>query len=243
MTDITCTYTGDRDEILVAYLYDEIDSAERAAFEAHVRTCARCRTELAALGGVRQQLARWNPPEPNLTVAVRNDIRWWRAVPAWAQVAAALLFLGVSAGVANLDVHYDRSGGLNVRTGWMTPKAIVPVAPVAAETVSAPWKIDLAALERQLRAEMRDQPGAASALAVRNVGDTDVMRRIAESEKRQQRELALRIAEVLTDVAAQRQADLVRIENNLGLIRNNTITVDQRQRDLQNYVLRVSQQR
>jgi len=67
MTDIICTYTGDRDEALVGYLYEEMDAAERAAFDAHLPTCARCRSELAALGGVRQQLARWNPPEPKLT--------------------------------------------------------------------------------------------------------------------------------------------------------------------------------
>ena len=45
MTDITCTYTGSRDEILVAYLYDDYSDsgpAERAAFAAHLQTCARC---------------------------------------------------------------------------------------------------------------------------------------------------------------------------------------------------------
>src|SRR5205809_7627745 len=129
MTDIICTYTGDRDEALVGYLYEEMDAAERAAFDAHLPTCARCRSELAALGGVREHLARWNPPEPAFAVASRrspvtsrNDIRWWREIPAWAQVAAALLVLGVSAGVANLHVRYD-SSGLSVTTGWMTPNA------------------------------------------------------------------------------------------------------------------------
>ena len=251
MTDMTCTYTGNRDEMLVSYLYDDYSdsgAAERMAFDAHLRTCARCRTELAALGGVRQQLARWNPPEPNLQSAISqqpsavgNDIRWWKQIPAWAQVAAALLFLGVSAGIANLDVHYD-STGLSVRTGWTTPKA--SVAPPSVGPASETWRTELASLEQRLRAEMRDRQPAAAAQA-RTISDTDVKRMVRplidESEKREQREIALRMAEVLRDVSAQRQADLVNIDRNLGLIRSNTFTVDQQQRDLRNYVLRASQ--
>ena len=253
MTDIICTYTGDRDEALVGYLYEEMDAAERAAFDAHLPTCARCRSELAALGGVRHQLARWNPPEPKLppsaishpASAIRGDVRWWQQVPAWAQVAAALLVLGVSAGAANLHVRYD-SGGLSVTTGWMTPQA-QPTAAVTTEPAgrlqNAATRDDLAALERQLRSEMRGQPSAQA----RTVSDADVKRLVRplldESEKREQRELALRIAEMLRDVSAQHQADLVNIDRNLGFIRNNTLNVDQRQRDLQNYVLRVSQQK
>ena len=44
---------------------------------------------------------------------------------------------------------------------------------------------------------------------------------VEESEKRQQRELALRIAELLRDVNAQRQADLVKIDRTLGVVQNN----------------------
>jgi hypothetical protein len=178
-------------------------------------------------------------------VASPGDIRWWRQIPAWAQVAAALLFLGVSASIANLDVRYD-ANGLSVRTGWMASKGPAVPAPTAASSDAAPWRADLAALEGQLRSEIRSQQPA-PATQVRSVSDADVKRLVSplltESEKRQQRELALRVAELLRDVAAQRQADLVSIDRNLGLIRTNTMTVDQRQRDLQNYVLRVSQQR
>jgi hypothetical protein len=226
MTDMTCAYSGDRDDMLVACLYDEIGAAERAAFDAHLQTCARCRTELAALGGVRKQLARWNPPEPNLTINPQSATRnppWWREVPLWAQVAAALLFLGVSAGVANLDVRYD-SNGLSVRTGWMTPKAqtaAVTTEP-AARLQNAATRDDLAALERQLRSEMR---GAQSAPAtqVRTAGDDARTRAlISESEKRQRTELALRVAEVLNDVDAKRQMDLVKIDSNFMRLRSDT---------------------
>jgi hypothetical protein len=169
-----------------------------------------------------------NPPSGNLNPpsAIRDpQSRWWREIPAWAQVAAALLFLGVSAGVANLDVKYD-ANGLSVKTGWMKPAAVAASpAPVAAD--STPWRSDLASLERQLKSEMRAVQTAAQATAqpaqpvrVSSSPDADVVRRvralIEESEKRQQTELALRVAEVLRDVHAQRQADLIKIDRTLG---------------------------
>ena len=57
MTNLTCMYP-DRDGVLVAYLYDDIDPAERVTFETHVATCEVCRSELADLRGVRSTLAQ-----------------------------------------------------------------------------------------------------------------------------------------------------------------------------------------
>src|SRR5205807_9486014 len=112
MTESLCNYPGDRDEALVTHLYDdgEADAMGRALFATHLARCAQCSEDLAALRGVRVQLARWAPPEPK-TMSGRQsavagpqpatrDPHWWREIPAWAQVAAALLFLGVSAGIA-----------------------------------------------------------------------------------------------------------------------------------------------
>ena len=259
MTEISCTYGDGRDEAIVALLYGETDgsAAERAGFEAHVQTCARCRADLAALRGVRTQLARWSPPEPiNLQAGIGNSqSAWWRQIPAWAQVAAALLFLGVSAGIANLDVRYDQNG-LSVKTGWSGRSggssksgASGRSEEAQAGPANAPWKADLTALESQLQKEIR----AASAwgLQVRTVSagspasDADVTRRVRalleESEKRQQRELALRIAELLRDVNAQRQADLVRIDRSLGLVENNIGVEVLKQRERVNYLMRVNQ--
>src|SRR5262249_36906666 len=144
MTDMLCGYTGDREGILMAYLYDEISPEDRESFERHLGSCARCRVELGALGGVRAQLARWSPPDfmsgrqsalerPSTVVPLPSRVfdagddsqpanaapkSWWREMPAWTQVAAAMLVFGVSAGLANINVHYDAQSGLNVRTGW-----------------------------------------------------------------------------------------------------------------------------
>jgi anti-sigma factor RsiW len=55
--DILCGYTGDREAMLMSYLYDDVASADRQAFEQHLTTCARCRSELNGLDDVRSQLA------------------------------------------------------------------------------------------------------------------------------------------------------------------------------------------
>jgi anti-sigma factor RsiW len=248
MTELSCGYGDDRDEAIVAFLYDDAEGspADQARFETHLQTCARCRADVAALRGVRAQLARWSPPEPSFAVrtpqsAIRNP-PWWRDIPAWAQVAAALLFLGVSAGVANLDVRYDHNG-LSIRTGWSTRPGGSGEAGGAGRSGAtkvaqdqqasgggtAPWRADLAALERQLKTEFRASQASAMtapAQTVRAVSatDADVIRRVRalveDSEKRQQRELALRIAGLLRDVNAQRQADLVKIDRTLGVVQN-----------------------
>ena len=238
MTEMICAFPGDRDETLIAYLYDEVDSALRATFDAHLVTCARCRTELDALRGVRTRLAQWAPPEPTFAVVSRqSDVvsqrpsgdspgrQSWREIPAWAQVAAALLFLGVSAGIANLDVRYD-SNGLAIRTGWSRPAAADESAVVQGS--SGVSKAELTALEQQLRTELRAAQAASASAAAAPVrpaaADADLVRRVRalvdESERRQQRELALRVGELVRDVNQKREADLIKIDRSLGVIQN-----------------------
>ena len=260
MIDTICTYDG-RDDLLIAYLYDEIEPAERATFSAHLGACGRCTRELAALRGVRSTLAAWAPPEPVRALVshqpsatghepatirqARDTSRSWHDVPGWAQVAAAVLVLGVSAAVANVEVRRDDSGW-TLRTGWSKPlpASAEPAAPAAAAASPAPWRADLAALEQQLRTEFRPAP-AARAVPAAAMSDAELQRRVRaiidESERRQERELALRVAEVVKDVNAQRQADLVKIDRSLGFIQSSTYGEQMKQRELVNYLLKVSQ--
>lgn len=256
MSETMCTYS-DRDDLLMAYLYDEIEPAQRKAFMAHVSGCSQCARELAALRGVRLTLSAWAPPEPvraltfNETAAPPPAARTrrvaapppaagrsWHDVPAWAQVVAALLVLGVSAAIANVEVRRD-SASWTLRTGWQKPVAVAPVAPPVAPT---PWRPELTALEQELRSEIRAARPAAPTVTV---SDADLQRRvrsiIEESERRQERELALRVAEVVRDVNNQRQADLVKIDRSLGLIQSSTYGEQMKQRELVNYLLKVSQ--
>ena len=261
MIETICTYSG-RDDLLIAYLYDDIEPGDRAAFSAHLHACGRCTRELAAMRGVRSTLSSWAPPEPARALAgytppafepvIRIEPpaarRTWHDVPGWAQVAAAVLVLGVSAAIAHVDVRHD-AAGWTLRTGWSQPVAPsagapAPAAPPSAAVSPAPWRADLAALEQQLRADFR----AASARAVpaaSPVDDAELRRRVRaildESERRQERELALRVAEVVKDVNAQRQADLVKIDRSLGFIQSSTYGEQMKQRELVNYLLKVSQ--
>lgn len=258
MKDMICAYQGNRGEALLAHLYEEGNPAERAAFEVHLGACSACRAELAELAAVRAELGRWTPPEPAraLTFELPSDRArrsgvWavLREVPAWAQVAAALLVAGVAAGVANLEVKYDRDG-LVVRTGWLSAPAsdvAAPAAPVARQAVAelSPSRAELTALEQQLRAELRAAT-ARPAVQAPAPGGEAVLRRVQamveESERRQQKELALRIGDLLRDVQAQRAADLVRIDRTLGYIQNDTGTEVMRQRRLLNdLAVRVTQ--
>jgi len=263
MTETLCNYP-DRDEYLVAYLYDDINSAEQTAFGSHLSGCRHCQQDLLALRGVRSALGTWAPPEPvfsnreSRVASPASRVRspearaasrepraasWWREMPAWAQVAAALFVLGVSATIANLDVRYDRSG-LTIRTGWSQPR---PAAQVPAN--AAPWRAELTALESELRSEMKASQVAAAAVsapaAQAVVSDADFRRRVRalldESEKKQQNELALRLVQFQTDISAQRQADLRTINQNLGFIQRDTYGELLKQREGMNYLLKVSQ--
>ena len=243
-----CSFAGDREDALIAYLYDELGASERRDFDAHLAGCRVCRSELDALGGVRRNLAAWTPPPLDALRSHHGDsVSWWRQVPAWAQVAAALLFLGVSAGLANLSIHYDQSG-LTVRTGWR-PDQAAPAVRVeqtsavperTADAANAPWRADLAVFEQRLRTELMN-PSAAAPARTTTATDGDVVKRVRalldESERRQQRELALRVGEL----EAQRRSDLVKIDQNLGQIQSNTGVEVMRQRQMLNYLVRVSQ--
>jgi hypothetical protein len=260
--DTFCTYGDDRGDRLVAYLYDDLSSDERTAIQMHLADCALCREELTALGAVRTELGRWAPPEPARALAFSPRSHrvgagaWARLsdIPVWAQTAAALLFVGIGAAVANLNVHYD-ADGLTVRTGWSQQSGGGETVPARADLVTTdsvrPWQSDLAALEQELRAELGQSGQTAPSLQIGASADTGADRVRAlldESERRQRRELALRLADVVREVQAQRRDDLEKIDRSLGLIQanvgvmQNTGVEVMRQRQLLNdLVVRVSQ--
>jgi len=247
---------------LVSYLYDECDPAERAAIAAHIDLCAACAAEIAALGSARLQLASWTPPDADLGFAIVRpqapepapqtvspgpwSLRpgaWLRPMPVWAQAVAACLIFGVglSLGVLRGTTSTQSS---SVRAG----------AAATADTPGAVTATDLAALERRLRNEMaalRATPvnatGAVSQLAstAQQPANTaqllaQVRALIDESEQRQRRELAFRTAQVVTEFASQRRMDLAQIQNNFGQIEGLTGAEVREQREMLNYLMRVS---
>jgi len=243
---------------LVGYLYDECEASERAAIDAHVAICAACAAELAALRSTRMSLVSWTPPESNLGFQIvrqpqpifeprttappkhqTSESRPWygRSVPAWAQaVAATLIFAaGLSLGVAR----------------GIMPATATPDAAPAAASQGAPSATDLQALERRLRAEIASiqpaSPGVRADVPVASTSEEQLLARvrtlIEESERRQQRELALRTAQVMRDVESQRQVDLAQIQNSFGQIEGLTGAEVREQRQMLNYLIRASEQR
>lgn len=241
-------------EDLVLVLYQDGEPAERHRLEAHLSTCTSCRRELDALAGVRNVLSTWEAPSALPCVRLATDppragaAPWaWLLHPAFPLAAAAALVLGVAVGLANLDVSYG-SEGLSVKTGWSRPASAPSEArsavPVPAAT-STPWRADLDLLEARLREDF--SPAASPAMASRPAGPVSgadaallarIERLINESEVRQQRNLALRVAELSRDFDLQRRADLVRIQQGLG----ETQADAARTREMMNYFMRVSQQ-
>jgi hypothetical protein len=250
---------------LVSYLYDECQPDERAVISAHVGVCAACAAEIAALASARQQLSSWAPPDTDLGFAIvrpqasrlRTQSRahtqpsdgpasrgsrpgpWFsRPIPAWAQAAAACLIFG--AGLS-----------LGVLRG-MTPGGPPAQARAAATVPSAPTvtATDLASLEQRLRAEMADLRTlsvSTPASAPRSGSNAELLAQVRalidESEQRQQRELALRTAQVVRDFDSQRRVDLAQIQRNFGQIEGLTGAEVREQRQMLNYLMRVSEQR
>ena len=247
-------------ELLVAYLYDEIGDADRARVDAHLRDCAACREELADWRGLRSGLARWTPPQPDFDVrVVRGRAPSWRAwwTPAFGLAAAAVLVLAIASALAHVEVRYG-SDGFSVRTGWNTAAPAVAQAPAATPATPAALtaadaariQAQYASLERRLNglesAHQAPPVRAVSAAAPARLSAADlklVHDLLAQSESRQQQELALRISQVLHDVDAQRVADLARIQQGFGRIDAMTAQEAASHRDLVNYVMTASRQK
>jgi hypothetical protein len=226
--------------------------------------CPSCAAKLAALSGVRRELAEWAPPEstlgftlvPTATVQrpaeVVRPARWsFAAVPAWAQAAAAALVVAAGLSIANLQIRYD-ADGLVVTTGWMAPRAAAAASSEASMTaVAAPaapeWQPAFAALESALRREMRElrAASATSAAAPSKRGEVSLQRvadLIEQSERRQNQQLALRLTQFGRDLEVQRRSDLVRINQGFGQFEGRAGAEIARQRQMLDYIMRVSAQ-
>ena len=237
-------------ELLVAYVYDEMSAADRMRIETHLRECAECRDEIKGLRGARVQLAAWAPPELDVDFQIVRHMRgrpqrWWS--PAWGLAAAATILLAAAAAIANVQVRYDRDG-VTVRTGWARDAAVASapaVQPVSASNTAR--DAQYAAIDRRLR-QLESAPARpAPAVTTAGLSDAEILRRVrllfAQSESRQRSELAVRVAQIMTDVSRQRQADLVQIANNLGRLEGLATRDRVQHQQVMDAVARLAQQR
>lgn len=134
-----------RAEEVVSYLYREASETEARDFEAHMRACASCRTELAAFGQVRGSIDEWRrqslgslssdalgtaAAHPALDAAIHTQPRQRSALaalreffalsPMWMRAATAFASICVCAlavlAIARAEVRWD-TDGLSFRTG------------------------------------------------------------------------------------------------------------------------------
>ena len=238
--------------LLMSYLYDECGLDERKRVEAHLAVCASCRDELQALTGVRSRLVDWTPPEPAPdfrvvpadAVAVPRSRPWtfWQAAPVWS--LAAVLVLVVVTLVANLEIRYG-DDGLVVRSAWSDG---IPSSEPTQSGTEAIWRAELAALESELRRDFGTFSSGALPQTSETIGSevseesvlVRVQRLIEESERRQQRELALHFAQLMSETDAQRQADLLRIDQQLDRHQHLTDAEVVQHGELMDYLVRVA---
>jgi len=160
-----------------------------------------------------------------------------------------VLVLAAGAGLANLQIEYG-SGGVTLRTGWgSAPGNVAPTAGAPAPKVAT--VVQLQEVEQRLRAALASrQSTPAASLAgspaprAAAAGSPELAPQIraivAESEERQRKEFAFRLAQAVRDLENQRSTDLVRIEQNLRQLEGVTGEQVQGQHEMMNYLRRVS---
>jgi hypothetical protein len=222
---------------LVAYLYDECEPGERELIAAHITRCVTCASEIDTLGATRRTLAAWTPPEMALGFQITRaqdvgpaanqpaanqparvlepKIAWWRApMPAWAQVAAALVIFaaGLSIGVAR---NGSPGQAASLDAGVTSVGSGVTTTGVSRE--------DLAQLEQRIRADMSQLRGTSTSVtpapASARVSDEAVMQQVKalleQSEERQRRDFTLRMVDMASNIETQRRVDLASVSRSM----------------------------
>lgn len=235
-------HIADDQDALLDYLYEEGDPSERLRIARHLQDCAACSVAVLELQSVRGMLADWTPPPVKLGFRIVQDAPWWKPAgrfPLWAQAAAAVFLFAAGMAVSQVDVRYG-DGALTVRArSAAEPLSTASTVPVTArqdnialapETSSNP---DFSALEQQLRNDLNGRSDA-----------NDILRRVRamidQSEAKQQRQLAMRLTDVVRDFDTQRRADLMQVQQNFGQLEGQTGQELAHNRELFNYLVRTS---
>lgn len=235
-------HIADDQDALLDYLYEEGDPSERLRIARHLQDCAACSVAVLELQSVRGMLADWTPPPVKLGFRIVQDAPWWKPAgrfPLWAQAAAAVFLFAAGMAVSQVDVRYGE-GALTVRTRSaaepLSTASMVPVTTrqdniaLAPETSSNP---DFGALEQQLRNDLNGRSDA-----------NEILRRVRamidQSEAKQQRQLAMRLTDVVRDFDTQRRADLMQVQQNFGQLEGQTGQELAHNRELFNYLVRTS---
>jgi hypothetical protein len=238
------------EEALVDYLYEEGDAAERLKIAQHLQDCATCSVAVLELQAVRGILSDWTPPAAHLGFKIVQEptkTSWWRPGMTAAslrstglQAAAAALIFAAGVAVSQLNVEYG-DGAVTVRTRSAALPANAPVAAVPVATPARALSEAAPAPDFSANQTARPEPSSReiSPAAIQEL-ERRIEARIAQSEARQQRELALRLTQMGREVDTQRVADLMRVEQTFGQLENQTGAEIAQQRELMDYIVKTS---
>ena len=187
---------------------------------------------------MRGSLQTWDVPRASSGIRVvseRDALRgpWWSFAlrPAWGLAAAAGLVLGVGLALGGVEMRI-LDGGFIVQVGSPAqPGEEEAPAAAAAEAApglaisgvpsgaGAPWRVDLAQLESELRRDLVSEQGVlAAGIRCRDVLLERVRGLISQSERRQQQERALWLTEFAQELDMQRRADQQQFQQELGAL-------------------------
>jgi hypothetical protein len=236
---------------LVAYLYDECEPGERELIAAHVTRCVTCASEIETLGATRRTLAAWRPPDVELGFQITRaqdaaparvltpNIAWWRApLPAWAQVAAAVVIFaaGVSIGLAR-----------NTAPDQTSPReaGLIPTA----TTATAVSRQELAQLEQRLKTEMAQMRTVSAAPASARASDDqqalmkEVRALIDQSNAEQNRDFTLRLVDLANDFDVRTRTLATSVGQFQGVVRTELGQQRKVNDQFGDFMIRVSGQR
>jgi hypothetical protein len=232
----------DSKELLVSYLYDELDGGDKERFQTHLASCADCRDEVAGLRTTQGHLSAWAPPEPDLgfqiirRASAQPPAPRFRLSPLWGLAAAAVLVLAAGAALAHIEVRYDKDG-LALRTGWNDTVHNAQATTASASDVQpADWKQQAQELQRRIAQLETSASHPTSVSAESDATDAAVLHHVSDlvgqSEKRQERALGVRLAQMAQDIDARRKLDLALIDRAVMRVQTTNVAELRQSRDL-----------
>ena len=183
----------DRQEDLITYLYGESEPEAARRFEAHARECLICARELRELSGVRDALQAWEVEAvPHIVLAPKRP---WRAAlgdliaraPIWTKGLAAAAALLVLAALLNVQVSIGQNG-FAFRAGLFHHNEAATLPATTAPASASFTREEAAKLVSQM---------------------------LAESERRNQEELRLKLTQLSQELQKNYDTELARLTKDL----------------------------
>lgn len=180
-------------ELLVDYLYGEMDKGEVKKFEGHIKRCTSCKTELASLQATSKLLQQWPDIDPKMQLVFVKEKRALsdslRSVVPWRAPRLPKLAFGLATALASLLLLLALTNTtISLKNGNFELSASLFGRPKSAPTAPVITEADLIELQR------------ANLLLCERL--------VRESEDRQKREIALALTELVRSADYQRTLDM-----------------------------------